>query len=165
MPTTDLRVTQSIVEQVTIKRPAINVTQSVIEYIASLGIVCNNPPAGVVGTAYSHTFLAGSGEPPYTFSITSGFLPPGLILNAATGVVSGTPTTAGTFAFTVTVTDSFTATASVNCFITITLPGGSTGVAVILYGYQLIRRDPCDDIKKGADLVEAPRVRQVKRVL
>jgi hypothetical protein len=69
------------------------------------------------------------------------------------------------FPFTVQVTDSFGAIATVNCFITITLPGGSTGVAVILYGYQLKLKDPCNDVKRGQDLVEAPRVRQVKRVL
>lgn len=158
-------VTQSIIEQVTVLRPDVRITQAIIEYVATLGIVCNNPPNGTVGTPYSHTFLAGNGEPPYTFSISVGFLPPGLVLDPATGVVSGTPTTAGVFPFTVTVTDSFGAVASVNCFITISLPSGNTGVAVILYGYQLKLKDPCLDVKRGQDLVEAPRVREVKRVL
>lgn len=39
------------------------------------------------------------GTPPYTWSIASGALPPGLTLGAGTGVVSGTPTTLGTFNF------------------------------------------------------------------
>jgi hypothetical protein len=38
--------------------------------------------------------------------VTAGSLPPGLTLNSATGVISGTPHVAGTYAFTVTATDS-----------------------------------------------------------
>lgn len=90
-------------------------------------VSCNNPPAGVVGTAYTHTFTALLGTPPYTFSISAGALPTGLSLNAATGVASGTPTGAGTFNFTVMVTDSAAATASVPCSIVITAAAGTGG--------------------------------------
>lgn len=41
--------------------------------------------------------------PPYTWSIVSGSLPPGLRLSG--NIISGTPTTRGTFAFTVRLTD------------------------------------------------------------
>lgn len=41
-----------------------------------------------------------------TYSITSGSLPPGLTLNTATGVISGTPNTKGTYSFEVSVTDN-----------------------------------------------------------
>jgi hypothetical protein len=62
--------------------------------------VVGNPPAGTVQSAYSTTFSATGGTPPYTFSLLSGSLPPGLAL-LASGVLSGTPTTAGTSNFTV----------------------------------------------------------------
>jgi hypothetical protein len=61
-------------------------------------------PAGRVGTPYSQTLAARDGASPYTWSLASGSLPPGLSLSSA-GVISGTPTTRGTFAFSVKVTD------------------------------------------------------------
>ncbi|HUG44738.1 MAG TPA: ice-binding family protein, partial [Acidobacteriota bacterium] len=62
-------------------------------------------PNGSVGTAYSETIAASGGTAPHTFSIISGSLPPGLALSSG-GVISGTPTTAGSFTFTVRATDS-----------------------------------------------------------
>ncbi len=56
--------------------------------------------------SYSQTLQATGGVMPYTWSITSGSLPPGLSLNPLTGVISGTPTTRGTWNFTVRVQDS-----------------------------------------------------------
>jgi hypothetical protein len=61
---------------------------------------------GQVGVAYKSSLVASGGVPPYTFSITSGGLPPGLTLNGSTGAITGTPTTAGSFDFTAMVVDS-----------------------------------------------------------
>lgn len=60
---------------------------------------------GVVATAYSQPLQVTGGLPPYNFSVT-GELPPGLALNSATGVISGTPTTPGTYSFSVGVSDT-----------------------------------------------------------
>ena len=60
--------------------------------------------AGTVKTAYNATLGVSSGTSPYKWSISSGKLPASLSLSAA-GVISGTPTTAGTASFSVKVTD------------------------------------------------------------
>ena len=71
-------------------------------------------------TPYSFTFVATGGTPGYTWAITSGALPPGLGPLTAGGVISGTPTTAGTFTFAIRVTDSVGGTATAVVSITIT---------------------------------------------
>jgi len=64
-------------------------------------------PNATVNIAYSQTLSPYGGKAPYTWSITSGTLPAGLTLSVD-GVISGTPTTAGTSNFTIQVSDSST---------------------------------------------------------
>jgi uncharacterized protein YhjY with autotransporter beta-barrel domain len=64
---------------------------------------------GVGGSAYNHVFTATGGAAPYAFSRVAGTLPNGVTLSSA-GVLSGTPTQAGSFGFTVQVTDASTGT-------------------------------------------------------
>lgn len=96
-------------------------------------------PAGTVGVAYNQTLSATGGKTPYTWSISDGTLPPGLSLNPGTGLVSGTPTTAGTFNFTIRCTGANTLYSEKPCSMTINagpptiattcpLPGGTVGV-------------------------------------
>lgn len=57
-------------------------------------------PAATTSTAYSQSLTASGGVGPYTFSVSAGSLPPGLAL-ASSGLLTGTPTLSGSFAFTV----------------------------------------------------------------
>lgn len=91
----------------------------------------------VVGNSYSITFAATGGTAPYEWSVSTGPLPAGLSLNAATGELSGTPTSAGSPAFTLQVEDANGLTATLACSatffdLTITtaspLPGGVVNV-------------------------------------
>ncbi|WP_164861435.1 ice-binding family protein [Microbacterium sp. CPCC 204701] len=94
------------------------------------------PPAGTVGTDYSHTITA-TGTPAATFAVTSGSLPPGLSLNPETGVIAGQPTTPGDYPFAVTAANSTAPDTTATYAITIApsssgvqVPSGGTGVDV-----------------------------------
>jgi hypothetical protein len=62
--------------------------------------------AGSVGSPYADTLSASGGSGSFAWSISSGSLPSGLILGSQTGVISGTPSTAGTFQFTTSATSA-----------------------------------------------------------
>src|SRR5260370_9045354 len=80
-------------------------------------------PSGTVGVGYSQTIAVTGGTAPYVWSITAGALPSGLALSSATGAIGGTPTSAGSFTFTVQVTDSAAATASQAYTLAVCSPG------------------------------------------
>ncbi|MCC5091558.1 putative Ig domain-containing protein [Xanthomonas campestris] len=73
----------------------------------NLALPASNLPAGTAGQAYTAAISpATGGTAPYSYALTAGALPSGVVLDAATGALSGTPTVSGTFNFTLTVTDS-----------------------------------------------------------
>lgn len=69
-----------------------------------IALECGEVPRGAVAANYSHTPTAMGGDESYTFE--SPDLPDGLVIDAATGAITGNPTTAGTFDFTVNVVDT-----------------------------------------------------------
>ena len=63
-------------------------------------------PVGTVGASYDATVQRAGVQGSATWSVAAGDLPPGLVLDAATGVISGASQQAGVFDFTVTLTDA-----------------------------------------------------------
>src|SRR6516165_2238515 len=104
---------------------------------------------GTVGQAFAQDFFLSGGAGPYVWSVASGQLPPGLSLRTFAGPrdandeLAGTPTTAGTYTFTMQLTDytgahvtqQFTATIDPPLQIAPTLPAGTAGVP---YSHDLI---------------------------
>jgi hypothetical protein len=77
-------------------------------------------PTGIVGQPYNGLAPAANGGlPPYTWKLAGGTLPPGLTVDPATGALSGSPTAAGTFEYTLGVTDTGGRTASVALSVTV----------------------------------------------
>jgi hypothetical protein len=81
---------------------------------ASLSLLIANAPVSIAAQAvapgrvsvpYTLTLAASGGNGTFAWSIDSGALPSGLTLDAATGVIAGTPLAEGTYAITVTATD------------------------------------------------------------
>ncbi|WP_199732016.1 putative Ig domain-containing protein, partial [Cellulomonas triticagri] len=81
----------------------------------------DDPPAGVVGQPYEHTFTT-DGDPAPQVHVTSGALPDGLNLDADTGLLSGTPTASGAFTFDLTATNGTTPSARGSFEILVTAP-------------------------------------------
>ena len=112
-----------------------------LQVVAPPTIVINpaTVPGATVAVAYSQTFSASGGTAQYGFAITAGALPAGMSLNTSTGALTGTPTAAGTFNFTVTATDANSFTGS-NAYTLVVAPpviviapaalaGGTVGAA------------------------------------
>ena len=100
-----------------VKPSATPVASGAVSYPTGLLVV--SPPTltspsqlhGLAGAAFSQTLTGDGGHGPYSWAITSGSLPAGLKLNATTGAITGTPSTAGTTSFTVRLTDQSLPTA------------------------------------------------------
>ena len=112
---------------------------------ATLAILSSTLSDGVVGSGYAGQLNIFGGFGTHTVSLSSGALPPGLNLDPNSGVISGNPTSAGSFSFTVQVTDSFTPPAVATQAVTlriadpllITTPGGADGIVNVPYSLNL----------------------------
>jgi len=80
-------------------------TQLTVTIYTAIAITTTSLSAGTQGTAYSVTLAASGGAGGFTWSLATGALPTGITLSGA-GVLSGTPTQAGSFAITIQVKDS-----------------------------------------------------------
>jgi RHS repeat-associated protein len=99
-----------------------NTLTIIVEQPVAPAFTADSPPSiGSRDSFYFYTFAA-TGTPTPTFHVSSGALPGGLSLDAATGTLAGTPTTAGTFNFTIAATNGVNPDALTHLRITITPP-------------------------------------------
>lgn len=97
----------------TVPTPQTATKQLTIQVNTALSITTASLPGGTTGTSYSATLQSSGGATPISWSISVGSLPTGLSLNSGTGLISGNPSVAGTFNFTVQATDSTSPTPQV----------------------------------------------------
>jgi hypothetical protein len=72
--------------------------------VQALAVTTLSIPNGTQNIFYTYSLAAAGGAAPYSFSVTSGTLPTGMTLSSS-GLLSGVPSTDGSYTFTVTVTD------------------------------------------------------------
>jgi hypothetical protein len=89
--------------------------------IPVLAITTTSLPGGMVGTVYTATLTASGGTMPYTWSLASGALPPGVSLSQG-GSLTGTPTVSGQFSFSIRVTDAGSYAVSQPLMLTVAQP-------------------------------------------
>jgi hypothetical protein len=100
--------------------------------VGAVQMSCAPLPNGAECMAYSASvFSVEGGTAPFTWSVASGTLPPGLSFVAADGSITGTPTAAGTFDFTVMVVDSSTPALSATQAQTITIAPGCAPASTV----------------------------------
>lgn len=75
-------------------------------FISDLTITTSSLPTAVKGVPFSYSFNGTGGAKSYTWTIISGAAPEGITLGSTTGVLSGTTTASGDFAFTVQLKDA-----------------------------------------------------------
>ena len=112
-------------------------------------------------SAFTLTLSSSGGSGGNVFTLATGTLPSGVLLNSSSGVISGTPSTAGNFAIIITVTDSNSATASTSSFtiavaqlnptVSLALAGGvsSTPIGVSINITATVSQDGTLTFKSG----------------
>jgi hypothetical protein len=99
---------------------------------STLAITTSSLQNGQVGVAYSATLAATGGTAPYSWTLASGSLPAGLVLNASSGAIAGTPTaTANASPLTFKVTDSGSPAQSQTVNLTLTISAAGTAPLAI----------------------------------
>ena len=105
----------------------------------ALAFPSNALPAAVAGVPYTAMFTATGGVAVYAWDVTAGALPPGLALDSFTGALTGTPSTDGSFGFTVRVRDYHANSAGISrayVFNVVTRPELSLTIAAVAGNFQ-----------------------------
>ncbi len=81
-------------------------------------ITTSSLPASTIGTTYTQPLAATGGSPPFTWSLKSGSMPPGLTLDPA-GAIRGSAKAAGSYTFSLQVADNTGASATKSYALTV----------------------------------------------
>jgi Putative Ig domain len=92
----------------------------------------------VVGTAYTTTLEAFGGNGNYTWTISSGSLPDGITLDPSTGIISGTPTTAGPSNFSAQITDTSNPPQSASASLSLNVDASGSGDSLLKGNYAFL---------------------------
>jgi sugar lactone lactonase YvrE len=106
---------------VVVSNPYGSVTSSVVNIVIAPQVANTSLPNGTNDLAYSAQLSAIYGQPPYSWLLVSGSLPSGVTLST-NGLISGIPTTFGTFNFTVKLNDALSSTATQPLELTVVSP-------------------------------------------
>ncbi len=112
---------------------ALTATQQVtvtIDPAAAIAFTGVMPTTATVGTNYSGSAAASGGAGALTYTVLSGALPGGLLLNASTGAITGSPTAIGPFSFTIQAADGFGDTPATQKYTVTVNPGAATHFVV-----------------------------------
>jgi len=102
----------------------------------------SGPLQAIAGTAFNYQLSVAGGTPPYTWSIVSGALPSGLSLNSQTGLISGTPVTAGSSTFTAQVMDAASRAAQKPLSVIVAPVGGLPLMLNLAATLQAVKGEP-----------------------
>jgi len=108
-----------------------------------LSIVPSAPPAGTTASGYSAVLQATGGVQPYAWTVTQGQLPAGLTLTTnqgGNGIISGVPAIAGSYSFTVQVSDAEVSPSTTTASYTITVAPGQDNNSLFKGPYSFIFR-------------------------
>jgi hypothetical protein len=119
---------------------------SIMTSAAPLAIATTTLLNGIQNDHYKQALRATGGTSPLTWSITSGALPAGLLLDGTTGAISGTPTATGVSSFTVQAADASVPVQTASQLLTITTEAlscgsGSESLLNGQYGFELLGSD------------------------
>lgn len=106
-------------------------------------ITTSQSPSGTVGTAFSYQVVASN--TPTSFALASGTLPPGVALNTTSGVLSGTPTTVGTYTPAITATNVTGTSPAVVVTITIAIAAPGSLIVSEPFSYTVGANNPDPD--------------------
>ncbi len=107
--------------------PAVRSSATATLVNAAFRILTGSLPSAVAAVPYSASLTAAGGQVPYQWTVVSGSMPAGLKLDSSSGVVSGSPTTAGTYSFVVQGADSAQQKSQQNYTLTVSTGGDSCG--------------------------------------